>query len=74
MLFTDEQIEFIRSLGLDFDLSNLSEDDYILIEDKVGDKYNSEVLDVEDEIKDKKSAARVIKLCEDILYSPAIQG
>lgn len=36
-MFTDKQIDFMRSIGLNFNFSNLSEDDYFTIEDLVGE-------------------------------------
>ncbi len=36
-MFTDKQIDFMRSIGLNFNFSNLSEDDYFTIEDHLGE-------------------------------------
>jgi len=74
LMFTDKQIEFMRNIGLYLDFSNLSGDDYVLIEDKVGDIYNSAVLDAEDGTKDRLEVMPTILMCEEILYSSAIQG
>ena len=35
MKFTDEEIEFMKSTGLNFDFNNQSEDEWIAIEDRV---------------------------------------
>jgi len=35
--FSTEQVSFLRSIGLDFDFSNLSDNEWIAIEEKVGD-------------------------------------
>lgn len=45
MIFNREQIKFMQSLGLNFDYDNLSDDDYIMIEDVVGDKYTFDGVD-----------------------------
>lgn len=37
-MFSDEQIEYMQGLGLNFDFSNLSDDEWIAIEDTVGDR------------------------------------
>ena len=39
MIFNSEQIKFMQSLGLNFDYNNLSDEDYVMIEDVVGNKY-----------------------------------
>lgn len=37
-MFNEEQISFIKSLGLEFDFNNLSEDELIQIEDTIAYK------------------------------------
>lgn len=37
-MFSDEQINYMRGLGLNFDFSNLTDDEWIAIEDTVGDR------------------------------------
>ena len=36
-MFTDKQIDFMKSIGLNFDFSKLSENEYFKIEDQVGE-------------------------------------
>ena len=36
-VFTEKQIDFMRSIGLSFDFNNLSDDEYVEIEEQVGD-------------------------------------
>lgn len=45
MKFTKEEIEFMKSLGLNFDFNNLSDDEWVEIEDVVGTKYNDDGFD-----------------------------
>lgn len=47
MKFTDEEIEFMKSSGLNFDFNNLSEDEWIAIEDRVGDELTLKGLDLD---------------------------
>lgn len=60
-MFTQEQIHFMESLGLLLDFSNLSDEDYVRIEDTVGDAYTAEVENHKSEV------THVISLCEEIL-------
>ena len=60
-MFSPDQIQFIRSIGLNLDFSNLTDDDYMEIETKVGDVYTSEVEDYPDDVTPK------ILMCESIL-------
>ncbi|WP_353106247.1 hypothetical protein [Acetoanaerobium noterae] len=57
----EEQINFLKRIGLDFDYSKtLSDEECIKIEEKVGDYYTSIS---QNEIKDEFE----IRLCESIL-------
>lgn len=38
MLFDKNQIDYMKSIGLDYDFENLSDDESAEIEDKVGDQ------------------------------------
>lgn len=60
-MFTQEQIAFMKSIGLEMNFSDLSEEDYIRIEDAVGDVYTAEAQEHENE------TTSVILLCEAIL-------
>ena len=60
-MFSSEQIAFMKSLGLQLDFSQLSDDDYCEIEDIVGDAYTAEAQAHPDKVTDK------ILLCESIL-------
>lgn len=60
-MFTEDQISFMQGIGLKMDFSNLSDEDYIRIEDVVGDVYTAEVQEHENE------TTPVILLCEAIL-------
>lgn len=44
-MFTGEQEKFMRSIGLDLDFEHLSDDDYVRIEEVVGDKLVQSGLD-----------------------------
>lgn len=46
-MYTEEEIQFMKSLGLDFDYSDLSDDDYFQIEEVVGDALNIRGLDAD---------------------------
>ena len=61
MMFSEKQIAFMRSIGLDLDFSNLTDEDYVRIEDVVGGIYTSEVQEY------KQGAAEVAFMCESIL-------
>ena len=41
-MFSQKQIEFMKSIGLDMNFLRLSDDDYCKIEDTVGDIYTEE--------------------------------
>ncbi len=45
MTFSEEQITFMRSIGLNLDFNNLSDDDWVNIEDTVGDYLTLQCLD-----------------------------
>lgn len=62
-MFSVEQIKYMQSIGLNLDFSHLSDEDYVLIEEKVGDAYNEEALDHEHEV------TPTISICEAILAS-----
>lgn len=61
MMFSEKQIAFMRSIGLDLDFSNLADDDYVRIEDVVGGIYTAEVQEY------KQGATEVTIMCESIL-------
>lgn len=44
-MFTEKEKEYMRSIGLNLDFDNLSDDDYILIEEVVGDRLTLSELD-----------------------------
>ena len=60
-MFSQKQVEFMKSIGLDMDFLRLSDDDYCKIEDRVGDVYTEEAQARPDAITDK------ILMCESIL-------
>lgn len=60
-MFTQQEINFMKGLGLDFQFSNLSDNEWIEIEDKVGDQLVLCELD-----KDYKPTPAG-KICESIL-------
>lgn len=60
-MFTEKQIDFIRSLGLEVDFNNLSDDSLIQIEESVANELQQSGFDVGDNITD------VGKMCESIL-------
>lgn len=61
MKFSQKQMDFMKSIGLDMDFLKLSDDDYCKIEDTVGDVYTEEAQEHPDEATEK------ILLCESIL-------
>lgn len=61
MIFSEKQIEFMKNLGLNFEFERLSDDEYIEIEEIVGDIYTEEAQEHPNEVTD------VILLCESIL-------
>ena len=61
MMFSQKQVEFMKSIGLDMDFLRLSDNDYCKIEDKVGDVYTEEVQAHPNIVTDK------ILMCESIL-------
>jgi hypothetical protein len=44
-MFDKEEIELMKEFGLDLDFNNLSDDDYVEIEDVVGTKMVTKCLD-----------------------------
>ncbi len=46
-MFTAEEIAFMRSLGLDFDFDDLSDDEWISIEEIIGDELTLKGLDID---------------------------
>ena len=60
-MFKKEQISFMRGIGLNLDFSNLSSEDYVQIEEIVGDVYTAEVQEHEKEV------TPTVLLCESIL-------
>lgn len=60
-MFDKEQIDFMRSIGLEFDFENLSDNDFCAIEETVADKLTYSGFDKDYNI------TNVGKMCEDIL-------
>lgn len=60
-MFNEQQIKFMRSLGLNFDFEHLSVDDYVRIEEVVGEKLQKSGFNENYDI------TAVGKLCESIL-------
>lgn len=60
-MFTPQEIAFMRSLGLDFDFGNLSDDEWVQIEDTVGDRL------VLAELDKQYNPTPIGKMCEAIL-------
>lgn len=60
-IFNTAQINFIKSLGLEFDFNNLSDDNLIQIEENVANELQKSGLDINDKITDAG------KMCESIL-------
>ena len=58
---SENEIAFVRSVGLDLDCSNPADDDYVGIEDVVGGIYTSEVQEY------RQDATEVTLMCESIL-------
>lgn len=61
MVFTEEEIALMRRIGLNFDFDNLSDDEWIELEDTVGDYLTLQCLD-----EDYEPNAEGL-ICEDIL-------
>jgi len=61
MMFSQQQIEFMKEVGLDFDFQNLSDEEYVQIEDVVGNIYTSELQAHE------KETTETVLMCESIL-------
>jgi len=59
-MFTKEQVSFMEGIGLKLDFSALSDNDYIKIEEKVGDAYTSEA-------QRTNKPTPTILMCESIL-------
>lgn len=59
--FDEKQIEFMKQNGLDFDFANLSEDEYVEIENVVGDVYTYECQTHETDV------TPLMLMCESIL-------
>lgn len=60
-VFNEKQINLMQKIGLHLDFEHLSDDDWVLIEEKVGDYYNLNTLD-----EDYKPNAEG-RICESIL-------
>ena len=45
MKFDEEQIEFMKKIGIDVDFDNLSDDDFVFIEETVANEYEIRGLD-----------------------------
>ena len=61
MMFSQKQVEFMKSIGLDMDFLRLSDDDYCKIEEIVGDIYTEEAQEHPNEATD------TVLMCESIL-------
>lgn len=60
-MFNQKQKEFLKSLGLNLDFDNLSDDDLVLIEDTVADKLQRSGFSANNEPTSSG------KMCESIL-------
>lgn len=60
-MFTEKQVAFIQSLGLEVDFNNLSDDNLIQIEESVANELQQSGFDISDNITD------VGEMCESIL-------
>lgn len=60
-MFSEEQIEFMRSIGITYDFNKLSGDDYFEIENRVADHLQLEGIDSHDDVNS------VGLMCESIL-------
>ena len=60
-MFSSKQIDFMKSLGLDFDFKNLSDEEYIEIGERVADELEYRGFDEEYE------PTEIGKMCESIL-------
>lgn len=60
-MFTEKQVAFIQSLGLEVDFNNLSDDNLIQIEESVANELQRSGFDISDNITD------VGEMCESIL-------
>ena len=60
-MFTKEEIAFMRSLGLNFNFNELSDDEWIQIEETIGDKLSLSGLD------ENYNPNSIGKICESIL-------
>ena len=63
MKFNDKHFELMRSLGLNFNFSNLSDDEYCEIEERVGDELVLHCLDENYEPNERGL------ICEEILWN-----
>lgn len=61
MKFSDEQINFMRDIGIEADFNNLTDDDYIEIEEIIGANLQTRGFD-----KNYK-ATEIGEICESIL-------
>lgn len=61
IMFSEKQITFMKSLGLEVDFNNLTDDDLAQIEEIVSDELQMSGFDISDNITD------VGKMCESIL-------
>ncbi len=60
-MFTENQIKFMRSLGIEVDFDNLSDNDLVQIEERVGNELQRSGFGIDNTITDTG------KLCESIL-------
>ena len=61
MKFDEEQIEFMKKIGIDVDFDNLSDDDFVFIEENVANEYEIRGLDQD------YNPTETGKMCESIL-------
>lgn len=61
IMFDEKQIEYMKSIGLNMDFDNLTDDDLVKIEDVVSDRLRVVGFDENDKITTEG------KLCESIL-------
>lgn len=60
-MFTEKEIALMRDCGLNMDFAHLSDDDYVKIEEVIGDELTLRCLDKDYEPNERG------RLCEDLL-------
>jgi hypothetical protein len=62
-IYSEKQIKYLQSLGLNFDYSNMTDENWCNLEETVGDKLTLECLDATDDYKPNEEG----ELCYSIL-------